>query len=106
MHCLMTHGETVRRSWRISLTIRSQARGIVVSCGFVGPPGADLNSVGEAEVQYYQMLRAAFAAFGKGMPGVVAVEFARRATPPDVRPKFSEMENDFRASAGRSPTKL
>jgi chemotaxis protein MotA len=80
--------------------------GIFLSYGFVAPLGAHLKSIGEAEIQYYQMLRTALAAFGKGMPGVVAVEFARRAIPPDVRPEFAEMENEFRAFAGRSPTKL
>jgi chemotaxis protein MotA len=80
--------------------------GIFLSYGFVAPLGAHLKSIAEADVQYYQVLQAALAAFGKGRPGVIAVEFARRAIPPDLRPEFSEMEAEFRAVAGRTADKV
>jgi chemotaxis protein MotA len=80
--------------------------GVFLSYGFVAPLGAHLKSISEAEIQYYQMLRAALAAFGKGMPGSIAVEFARRAIPPDLRPEFSQMEIACRAVTGKAADKL
>jgi chemotaxis protein MotA len=71
--------------------------GIFLSYGFVAPLAAHLARLHEAEAQYYQVLRAALAAFGKGMPVAIAVEFARRTIPPDLRPEFTEMEKEFQA---------
>ena len=71
--------------------------GIFLSYGFAAPLAAHLSRLNEAEVQYYQMLRTALAAFGKGLPAAIALEFARRTIPPDLRPEFAEMEAEFRA---------
>jgi chemotaxis protein MotA len=38
------------------------------------------------------MLRAGLMAFAKGMAPMIAVEFARRSIPHDMRPSFQEME--------------
>jgi chemotaxis protein MotA len=76
--------------------------GIFLSYGFVAPLGAHLKSIGEAEAHYYKMLRAALGAYGRGMPGIMAVEFARRAIPPDLRPDFSEMDHAVRKAAGKT----
>jgi chemotaxis protein MotA len=74
--------------------------GIFLAYGFVTPLAAHLTRLYEAEAQYFQVLQAALAAFGKGMPVSVALEFARRAIPPDLRPEFAEMEKEFRAREG------
>src|SRR5215469_3668347 len=66
--------------------------GILLSYGLVAPLTANLEKVVEAESQYYQMLRAGMMAFAKGMAPIIAVEFARRAIPHDLRPTFQEME--------------
>ena len=71
--------------------------GIFLSYGFVAPLAAHLTRLNEAEVHYYRMLQAGLAAFGKGMPPSVALEFARRAIPPDLRPAFAEMEQQYRS---------
>ncbi len=66
--------------------------GILLSYGVVAPVAANLGKIYEAESQYYQVLRAGLMAFAKGMAPTIAVEFARRAIPPDLRPNFKAME--------------
>jgi chemotaxis protein MotA len=76
--------------------------GIFLSYGFVGPLAAHLERLSEAELHYYQTLRAAIAAFAKGMPSAIALEFGRRAIPPGVRPGFAEMEAEFKQATPKA----
>jgi chemotaxis protein MotA len=46
----------------------------------------------EAEGQYYNCLRVAILAFSRGNAPVLAIEFARRSVPSDLRPTFKAME--------------
>lgn len=66
--------------------------GVLLSYGLVGPLAANLEKSVAAESEYYQMLRAGLMAFAKGMAPMIAVEFARRAIPHELRPTFKEME--------------
>lgn len=66
--------------------------GILLSYGLVSPIAANLEKTVEAEGQFYQMLRAGLMAFAKGMAPMIAVEFARRAIPHELRPNFQDME--------------
>lgn len=66
--------------------------GILLSYGVVGPLAANLEKSVDAESEYYQMLRAGLMAFAKGMAPMIAVEFARRAIPHEMRPTFKDME--------------
>lgn len=66
--------------------------GILLSYGVVGPLAANLEKMIDAESEYYQVLRAGLMAFAKGMAPMIAVEFARRAIPHEMRPTFKEME--------------
>jgi len=75
--------------------------GIFLSYGFAGPLAAHLERLNEAEVLYYQTLRAALAAFARGMPVSIAVEFGRRAIPPLLRPGFVETEQECRRASGK-----
>jgi len=66
--------------------------GILMSYGVVSPVAAYLEKMNDAETQYYQVLRAGLMAFAKGISPMIAVEFARRAIPPEQRPTFKNME--------------
>jgi len=66
--------------------------GILLSYGFVSPIAANLEKTVDGEGQFYQMLRAGLMAFAKGMAPMIAVEFARRAIPHEMRPTFKAME--------------
>jgi chemotaxis protein MotA len=74
--------------------------GILLSYGLVSPIASYLEKINDAESQYYQTLRAGLMAFAKGMAPMIAVEFARRAIPPEQRPTFVNMEA---ACKGRAP---
>ncbi|MEP6716956.1 MAG: flagellar motor stator protein MotA [Terriglobia bacterium] len=66
--------------------------GILLSYGVVSPIAANLEKTVDAEGQFYQMLRAGVMAFARGMAPMIAVEFARRAIPHELRPSFKNME--------------
>jgi chemotaxis protein MotA len=67
--------------------------GILLSYGVVNPLASNLEKIIDAESQYYQALRAGLMAFAKGMAPMIAVEFARRSVPHDMRCSFKEMES-------------
>ena len=66
--------------------------GILLCYGVGSPLAANLEKMIDAEGQFYQMLRAGLMAFARGMAPMIAVEFARRAIPHDLRPTFKDME--------------
>jgi chemotaxis protein MotA len=73
--------------------------GILLCYGFVSPIAANLEKTVDSEGQFYQMLRAGLMAFAKGMAPMIAVEFARRAIPHDLRPTFKAMEEACKGGA-------
>lgn len=80
--------------------------GILLSYGVVGPIAANLTKTNEAELAFYQVMRAGLMAFAKGMAPIIAVEFARRAVPHDYRPEFKSMEEACRGGgAGAAAAK-
>jgi chemotaxis protein MotA len=72
--------------------------GILLSYGVVAPIASTIEKIVDASTQFYQMLRAGLMAFAKGMAPSIAVEFARRAIPHEVRPTFKEMEAACKAN--------
>ncbi|HVW11037.1 MAG TPA: flagellar motor stator protein MotA [Bryobacteraceae bacterium] len=66
--------------------------GILLSYGVVAPLAANIEKIVDGGTQFYQVMRAGLMAFAKGMAPSIAVEFARRAIPHEVRPTFREME--------------
>jgi chemotaxis protein MotA len=79
--------------------------GILLCYGVVSPLAGSIEKNNDAESQYYQMLRAGLMAFAKGMAPMIAVEFARRAVPPEMRPTFHEMEAACKAAPAAATTK-
>jgi chemotaxis protein MotA len=66
--------------------------GILLCYGLFGPLAGSMTKIGEAESEYYNFLRVAVISFIKGVPPILAVEFARRNIPSGSRPTFKEME--------------
>lgn len=79
--------------------------GILLSYGMVSPLAAHLQTMIDAEGQYYQMLRSGLMAFAKGMAPMIAVEFARRSIPHDLRPTFKEMETACKSGGAAAAAK-
>jgi chemotaxis protein MotA len=73
--------------------------GILLCYGFFGPLASNLTKMNEAEGDYLRCLRAGVIAFVKGSAPVLAVEFARRSIPGDLRPTFKELETACRGGA-------
>ncbi|RKX28010.1 MAG: flagellar motor stator protein MotA, partial [Candidatus Zixiibacteriota bacterium] len=59
--------------------------GILLSYGFVQPLATNLQNMNEEEAKYYVCLKQGLLAFHKGFAASIAVEFARRVIPSDVR---------------------
>ena len=66
--------------------------GILMSYGFTAPLAARLEQYMTDEAHYELCIKTGLAAIYKGLPPVVAIEFARRVLPEDLRPTFDETE--------------
>ena len=72
--------------------------GILMSYGFAQPIAGSLEQRVQDDGRYEQCIKAGVIAMYKGLPPAIAVEFARRVLPHDVRPTFEETELLCRAS--------
>ncbi len=77
--------------------------GIFLCYGVVGPLASRLESLGEAQTQYLQVMRIAVVAFTKGAAPILALEYGRRSIPVESRPGFAEMETIIRREAKIPP---
>jgi chemotaxis protein MotA len=73
--------------------------GILLCYGVVGPVAARLEKLGEMETQFLQVLRIAMVAFARGSSPILAIEYARRSIPLELRPSFIEMETNIKRDA-------
>ena len=71
--------------------------GILLCYGFVGPMATSLEHKVDMEGQYLVTIKAGILALSKGLAPAIAVEFARRSIPAELRPTFSETEQYCRA---------
>ena len=77
--------------------------GILLCYGFLGPLAANISKLNDAEADYLRCLRQGVIAFVKGSAPVLAVEFARRSIPGDVRPSFKEFEAAAKGGGAAAP---
>jgi chemotaxis protein MotA len=66
--------------------------GILLSYGFAQPMAASIEARVNDDGAYEQCIKAGVLAMYKGFPPMVAIEFARRVLPQEVRPSFDETE--------------
>lgn len=66
--------------------------GVLACYGFVGPIAVSMKTQIEDNGQYLVAMKHALLSFHKGVAGVIAVEFARRALQVNIRPGFLELE--------------
>ncbi len=74
--------------------------GILMCYGFLGPLAANMTKMNDSDGDYLRCLRMGVIAFVKGSAPILAVEFARRSVPGDLRPSFKEMETACRGGGG------
>ena len=73
--------------------------GILLCYGLVGPVASRVESMSEQQAQFLQVLRIAVVAFARGASPILAVEYARRSIPEELRPPFVEMEAKVKRQA-------
>lgn len=71
--------------------------GVLLCYGFLQPLSAQIEHQAESQELYLKSIKAGIVAYAKGMPPIVAVEFARRVIVSDFRPGFGEVEEACRA---------
>ncbi|GAB6183534.1 flagellar motor stator protein MotA [Thermodesulfovibrio hydrogeniphilus] len=71
--------------------------GVLLCYAFVGPLSRRMEASVHAEKEYLLVLKSALISFVGGAAPQIAVEFARRSIPPNVRPSFHELEEEIRA---------
>ncbi|HXW68586.1 MAG TPA: flagellar motor stator protein MotA [Dissulfurispiraceae bacterium] len=70
--------------------------GVLMCYGFVGPASRNLEFVANEGREYMNVLKVALVGFVGGAAPQIAVEFARRAVPGNVKPTFVEVEEKVR----------
>jgi chemotaxis protein MotA len=71
--------------------------GVLMCYGFLQPLSAQIEYQAELGELYMHSIKAGVVAYAKGMPPIVAVEFARRVIVNEYRPSFAEVEEACRA---------
>jgi chemotaxis protein MotA len=66
--------------------------GILLCYGFVGPMATNMEHMVAEDGHYLVCIKTGLLAVYKGFPPAIAVEFARRVLPGEVRPSFEESE--------------
>lgn len=79
--------------------------GILMCYGFLGPLAANMTKISESDGDYLRCLRMGVIAFVKGSAPILAVEFARRSVPGELRPSFKEMETACRGGGAGGEAK-
>jgi chemotaxis protein MotA len=77
--------------------------GILLCYGVVGPVAARMETMSGTETQFLQVLRIAIVAFARGSSPILAVEYARRSIPVELRPSFIDMEVTIKRDARIPP---
>jgi chemotaxis protein MotA len=67
--------------------------GVLMCYGFVGPAGKNLENIAIEDKEFLTVIKAALLSFMSTPSPQVAIEFARRVVPGDLRPTFLELEN-------------
>jgi chemotaxis protein MotA len=66
--------------------------GILMCYGFIGPMATNMEHIVNDDAHYLICIKTGLLAIYKGFPPAIAVEFARRVLPGEVRPTFEETE--------------
>jgi chemotaxis protein MotA len=66
--------------------------GLLLSYGYMAPMAKALENQAHDQDNILKVSKAVLVAFSKGLPPVMAIEFARRAVPSNCRPGYEELE--------------
>ncbi len=71
--------------------------GVLLSYGFVGPIGTNLEHIAEEDMLAFKVIKIALVSFVGGAAPQIAVEYARRVIPSVAKPGFTELEESLRS---------
>ncbi len=71
--------------------------GVLLCYGFLQPLAAQIEHQAAVQDLFLKTIKTGVVAYAKGMPPIVAVEFARRVITGDFRPSYNEVEEACRA---------
>jgi len=71
--------------------------GVLLSYGFVGPIGTNLEYIAEEDLIAFKVIKIALVSFVGGAAPQISVEYARRVIPSSAKPGFTELEDALRA---------
>jgi chemotaxis protein MotA len=71
--------------------------GVLLSYGFVGPVGTNLEHIAEEDMVLFHVIKIALVSFLGGAAPQIAVEYARRVIPSGAKPSFNELEEAMRS---------
>jgi chemotaxis protein MotA len=83
---------------RVGAALVGTFLGILLSYGVAQPVAGAMETRVNADSYYCQCIKAGLLAIYKGNPPAIAVEFARRVLPHEVRPSFNDTEKFCRAA--------
>jgi chemotaxis protein MotA len=66
--------------------------GLLLSYGYMAPMAKALENQAHDQDNILKVAKSVLVAFSKGLPPVMAIEFARRAVPSHCRPAYEELE--------------
>jgi chemotaxis protein MotA len=66
--------------------------GVLLSYGFVGPMGKNLEAAFASEAAFYNCAKICILNFARQVSPQILAEFTRKHIPNDVRPNFQELE--------------
>jgi len=82
---------------KVGAALVGTSPGLLLCYGFLQPLSAPIAYQAPTEEVYLRSIKAGVVAYAKGMPPIVAVEFARRVIVNDFRPSFAAVEEACRA---------
>ncbi len=80
----------------LSIALAGTFFGILFAYGFFAPLAGRMEKLVLEEKEYLSIIKVAIVNFIGGGAPQIAVEFARRAIPPHMRPSFAELENKLK----------
>lgn len=66
--------------------------GVLLCYGIIGPMASGLKGIMDEDGQYFKCMKVGILAYMNGYAPSIAVEYARKVLPENVRPTFSELE--------------
>jgi len=91
-------GEPAEIGHSVAVALVGTFLGVFMAYGFVGPLATALENGSNDSTKYLECIKTGLLAAHKGMPPAIAVEFARRVLPDEVRPTFDETEKACRGA--------